>query len=334
MQIILNGFGEYLGEKNTEILTISENREVKKEIPIYEVDELYLMDGNSVSTSALSLCALYDIPIMLLSHTGKILSMNLPFNINGECRVKTRIAQYKSSNSIKGCEIAKNILLSKINNQRQLLIKHNQTFSSERIESRIFKIKEQPLIPELRNELNSLEGKASEQYFKEYFNLIPKQFKPEKRESYKTQNKFNNLLNLGYEILSAEIYKAVLLSHLDPYLGYLHGEQYLKPSLICDLIELFRFNIDEFLITYVQKLDLKESFELNGNKPFLTPIEMKKYILEVSKTFDNTLLHQRIKKFGKRTKLRTIIKEEPIKLAQYLREEKCEYAPFKLDNPS
>jgi CRISPR-associated protein Cas1 len=332
MQIVLNGFGEYLGERNTEILTISENHEVKKEIPIYEVEELYLMDGNSVSTSALSLCALYDVPVMLLSHTGKILSMNLPFNINGECRVKTRIAQYESRNSTKGCEIAKGILLSKINNQKQLLLKYNQFLSTEKIETRINKIKEQPLTPELRNELNSLEGKASEQYFKTYFNIIPSTFRPDKRESYKAQSKFNNLLNLGYEILSAEIYKSVLLSHLDPYLGYLHGEQYLKPSLICDLIEPFRYNVDEFLITYILKIDPKDSFEMEGKKPYLTSMEMKNYILELSKTFDNTLEHQRIKKFGKRAKLRTLIKEEPIRLAQYLRDEKTEYIPFRLNN--
>jgi CRISPR-associated protein Cas1 len=333
MQIVLNGFGEYLGEKNTEILTISENREVKKEIPIYEVEELYLMDGNSCSTSALSLCALYDVPVLLLSHTGKILSMNMPFNINGECRVKTRIAQYESSNNEKGCEIAKKILLSKINNQKQLLLKYNQSLSTERIEQKIVKIKEQPLTPELRNELNSLEGKASEQYFKTYFNIIPNTFRPNKRESYKAQNKFNNLLNLGYEILGAEIYKAVLLSHLDPYLGYLHGEQYLKPSLICDLIELFRYSIDEFLITYILKLDPKNSFEMKGSKPYLTPIEMKNYILELSRTFDKTLEHQRIKNFGKRAKLRTIIKEEPLRLAQYLRGEKTEYTPYTLKLP-
>jgi len=331
MQIVLNGFGEYLGEKNTEILTISENHEVKKEIPIYEVEELYLMDGNSVSTSALSLCALYDIPVMLLSHTGKILSINMPFNINGECRVETRLAQYESRNSTKGCEIAKSILLSKINNQRQLLAKHNLIISTEIIEERITKIN-QPLTQEIRARLNSYEGKLSQQYFKQYFYLIPSTFRPDKREGYKTQNKFNNLLNLGYEVLNAEIYKAVLLSHLDPYLGWLHGNQYLKPSLIYDLIELFRYNVDEFLVSYILKLDPKDSFEMEGKKPYLTSLEMKNYIIELSKTFDKTIKYQRIKKFGKKSKLRTVIKEEPIRLAQYLRGEKTEYLSFRLNN--
>ncbi|MCJ7720688.1 MAG: hypothetical protein MUO36_04390 [Candidatus Hadarchaeum sp.] len=40
--------------------------------------------------------------------------------------------------------------------------------------------------------------------------------------------------------------------------------------------------------------------------------------------------HQRIKKYGERSKIRTAIGEEPIKLAQYLRGEKEDYLPIKI----
>lgn len=331
MQIILNGYGEYLGTKNNKSLAIFNNGEMKKQIPFYNVDEVYLMDGNSCSTDALTLCALYDVTVFLLSHTGKILSVNLPFNENSESRVKTRIAQYESSQSEKGTEIAKSILLSKINNQKSLLEKYNHTFDSEFIEKKINKI-EGKLTCDIRTKLNGFEGKFSELYFTKYFNLLPKVFIPDKRLGYKAQDKTNNLLNLGYEILSGEIYKSIILSHLDPYLGFLHSEQYLKPSLICDLQELFRFIVDEFLISYILQLDPKDSFEMEGKKPYLIPIEMKKFIIEVSKIFDKTIEHQRIKKYGKKSTIRTIIKEEPIKLAQYLRDEKPDYTSFTFNN--
>ena len=41
--------------------------------------------------------------------------------------------------------------------------------------------------------------------------------------------------------------------------------------------------------------------------------------------FDKRIEHQRIKKFGKYSTIRTAIREEPIKLAQYLRGEKESY---------
>lgn len=43
--------------------------------------------------------------------------------------------------------------------------------------------------------------------------------------------------------------------------------------------------------------------------------------------FDKRIKHQRIKKYGERSKVRTAIREEPIKLAQYLKGEKEGYGP-------
>jgi len=47
----------------------------------------------------------------------------------------------------------------------------------------------------------------------------------------------------------------------------------------------------------------------------------------INRLFDKRIKHQRIKKYGRRSKIRTIIREEPIKLAQYLRGEKEKYEP-------
>lgn len=41
--------------------------------------------------------------------------------------------------------------------------------------------------------------------------------------------------------------------------------------------------------------------------------------------FEKRIEHQRIKKYGEHSKIRTAIREEPIKLAQYLRGEKEDY---------
>lgn len=46
---------------------------------------------------------------------------------------------------------------------------------------------------------------------------------------------------------------------------------------------------------------------------------------------DKRIKHQRIKKYGGRSKIRTAIKEEQVKLAQYLRDEKDSYEPVVLE---
>jgi CRISPR/Cas system-associated endonuclease Cas1 len=59
----------------------------------------------------------------------------------------------------------------------------------------------------------------------------------------------------------------VRYAHLDPYLGYLHSIQSAKPSLVCDIQEIFRGLIDEFLIGYSQKLK-RDDFEDKGGRCF------------------------------------------------------------------
>ena len=61
---------------------------------------------------------------------------------------------------------------------------------------------------------------------------------------------------------------------------------------------------------------------------FLKRKESYKLIKTVNGLFDKRVKHQRIKKFGKYSTIRTIIKEEPIKLALYLRGEKTSYNPI------
>lgn len=58
---------------------------------------------------------------------------------------------------------------------------------------------------------------------------------------------------------------------------------------------------------------------------FLKRKENYKMIKAINELFDKRIQHQRIKRYGERSKIRTTIGEEAIKLAQYFREEKESY---------
>ena len=45
---------------------------------------------------------------------------------------------------------------------------------------------------------------------------------------------------------------------LEPYLGFLHSLQHGKPSLVCDLQDVYRYLIDDYLIERGQKLRKKD----------------------------------------------------------------------------
>jgi CRISPR/Cas system-associated endonuclease Cas1 len=92
-----------------------------------------------------------------------------------------------------------------------------------------------------------------------------------------------------------------LKSILEPYLGFLHSEQFGKPSLVCDFQELYRYLIDDFVIQYCQRL-ARRDFTLKTEK-------------------------LSAKKKGKRQTIETLINEEILLFAKYLRRERNVWIP-------
>jgi CRISPR-associated endonuclease Cas1 len=119
--------------------------------------------------------------------------------------------------------------------------------------------------------------------------------------------------------LKGEVYKAVLENHLDPYLGYLHSIQFSKPSMVCDLQEPFRAVIEEFLLEYHTRLD-KSCFIKHGNRVFLKQNEKFDMINKVLKKLEEKIPYNR-RNYSKTTKIKIVIREETIKVAQYIRGE-------------
>jgi CRISPR-associated protein Cas1 len=325
MQIILNEFGQYLGSDRGNFIVYKDKKPIKR-IPFYKVKQVILTPGNMVSTSALFWCSVYNIDLMITSNTGRPLSMMLP--LTSSAHVKTRIKQYEAYYNSKGVEIAKAILNAKIQNQISLLERHG--FDGHKLDYLVEKLSkiDGEKVDDIRPKLMGIESRCSKVYFGHFKTLFPDFLQPPKRVKYNAEDPLNNLLNLGYEVLKGEVYRGVMYAHLDPYLGYLHSIQFAKPSLVCDIQEIFRGLIDEFLIGYSQKLK-EDDFEKKGERMFLKRKESYKMIKAINELFDKRIQHQRIKKYGERSKIRTAIREEPIKLGQYLRGEKERYVPAK-----
>jgi len=109
-----------------------------------------------------------------------------------------------------------------------------------------------------RNRLNSIEGKFSEAYFKQIMRFLPEKLRPEGRKTFKAYDGVNNIFNLAYEILSWKVHRAIIEAKLEPSLGFLHSVQFGKPSLVCDLQELYRYLVEDSLIQYWQDVRGKD----------------------------------------------------------------------------
>ncbi len=118
MSLALTEFGDYLGVEGLNFI-LKRDGEVRNRVPFYQAKQMLLTPKGCVSTRALFFAATYGINTLLLSHSGKPLSVLMPLNQlgNGELKLK----QYKFCESPQGIEVAKKIVVTKLHNQKTLL---------------------------------------------------------------------------------------------------------------------------------------------------------------------------------------------------------------------
>lgn len=181
-------------------------------------------------------------------------------------------------------------------------------------------------LKDVRKRLLHIEGKATETYYHQIFQLLPKKLKIEKRKSWKAYDGINNAFNLAYTLLRFRVHSAILKAHLEPYLGFVHTETHSKPSLVCDFMELYRSLIDNFVIQFSQTLTPKDFIlkpewffvQKLGKRQVLNKEKTKQLTQKLNEYFETKIEIPRIRHGNKQT-LETLINEEALLLAKYLR---------------
>src|ERR1039457_6898569 len=113
-------------------------------------------------------------------------------------------------------------------------------------------------IIELRRKLVSYESMHSKRYFSQIFQLFNEEIRPNGRSTFLAYDGLNNTFNLAYEILRWKVHIALQRSNLEPFLGYLHSIQHGKPSLICDFMKIYRYLMDDFIISFCKETKVKD----------------------------------------------------------------------------
>lgn len=105
-----------------------------------------------------------------------------------------------------------------------------------------------------------IEGMASRIYFEAISSVMPEKYRFEGRSRNPAKDEFNAMLNYGYGVLYSLVEKACIIAGLDPYIGFLHTDSYNKQSLVFDIIECFRFYVDEVVVFLFTKRMVKDEF--------------------------------------------------------------------------
>jgi CRISPR-associated protein Cas1 len=331
VNITLDGNGHYLGNEKGCFVVKDRNREVVEKHPLFEseIGEVILKSGNCVSTGVLASMGFWNIDCMVITNRGRPVAMLRSFD--DDSHVETRLYQYEAyKNTGKAIGIMKQIVKAKIEGQNQILRKYglrNHAF----LEDRIDEIECDNLIL-ARRKLMHIEGKCSTHYFNQVFQLLP--FRPENKKGYNAFDGVNNIFNLAYEVLAWKVHTALLKAKLEPFLGFLHTLKHGTPSLTCDFQELYRYLMDDFVIQYCQQLKRTDfvlkwenvSSNRKAKREYLSDSLTKELTLKLNEYFKMIVGVPRIMR-GEKQELETLINEEALLFASFLRTERAIWIP-------
>ena len=332
--LLLKSHGRYLGYAGMNFIIRDKLRNTVKQTPFYKIGEILLQTGNTVSTGALASAGFWGIDVLIMTSSGRPVATMIALDDNSH--VKTRICQYEAYKNRKGVEIAKQLVLGKIEAQSQILKKYKlDGFETHTLLSKDqIKLLYAENVDKIRHKLHTVEGKYQKHYWKQIVPLFPKFLQINKREGYRAYDAGNNLFNIAYEILRWKIYRAIIKSKMETHLGFLHRISESHPALVSDLMELYRAYIDDFLIRYAKTLKQKHfikryekgHYEKKTPRIYLDHPNTNNLIKTLNKYFEMTVNIPRMRR-GKKQKIETLISEECSLLAQYLRNEKESWTP-------
>lgn len=163
------------------------------------------------------------------------------------------------------------------------------------------------------NSIRGYEGNASKSYFSVLAQLIPQDFKFEKRSFRPSLDEFNALLNYFLGILYNRIEKFCLIAGIDPNLGFFHRDDYNRASFVFDYIEKYRYIPYTCVLKLFRGNQVRKSYFSNENNEFLLNECGKSELVPLFyKDLNKTVLYK-----GKKIKLIESIQQDLFQLAKY-----------------
>lgn len=288
--IVVQNNQAYVGLKGGEIY-IRVNEEVVSRHPIHQISSLSLYGAIPMSTQALSILMENGIPVSYFSPAGRFLGVAHGLPSSG---VDARIGQCH----IWGCPekrlaIAKEVIRSKIHNQRVILMRNGG--ASETVLKEMARLRDscnsQPSLGELRG----VEGAAALLYFSNFATMLKNEahFDFNGRNRRPPKDETNSLLSLAYSMLSKELTGVAYSVGLDPYLGFFHSPRYGRPALALDMMEEFRPLIaDSVVLTMINRGEVsKEDFAFTTKGVILRDSGRRQFWRAWARRMDTEITH-------------------------------------------
>ena len=324
MQIVINSYGSYIRKRGECFEIKIDDR--KMEVSSSKIQSILISTSAMISTDAIQLAHENNVDIVFLDKYGNPFSRVWHSKFGSTNYIRRKQLEY--SDNIIGLDLVIEWIAKKIENQEELLEKLLRTRKENEVLGeyieKISRAKKEITnlkgnnIEEIRNNIFAIEGKAGRVYFQAINNVLPKKFQFTARSRNPAKDEFNAILNYGYGVLYSKVERACIVSGLDPYIGFLHTDNYGKKSFVFDIIELFRHFVDEVVVKLFSKRMVKQTMFKEIPNGILLDKEGKQLLLgKLNENFEDTVRYR-----GRNIKKKNIMEFECHRIANSFIKEK------------
>lgn len=218
-------------------------------IEIVHLSGLIVVGRVAITTPALYLLLGYDVPVVIVSRSGRVRGRVVPFRSNS---VRARLAQAcLLQDEPPKLIVARRIVCSKVDAMRSVLARYARNDSSAFPQAARLALDRAARAASKANSratLLGIEGSATAAYWNAFSRLNKSELAFHGRSRRPPADPVNALLSFGYALLLSEWTVAIEALGLDPYVSVYHEISDRRPGLALDLMEPFRHAVVDRLV--------------------------------------------------------------------------------------
>lgn len=301
MELYINTYGTYVHVKDQMFeIRVPEKEDSsnykKTHFSAKKVKSIILPKSAALSTDAVFLALQFNVDIIFVAYDGKPVGRVWHSKLGSTTKIRKR--QLEVSMSPEAVKWVKSWIQEKLENQIQFLkdLKKHRAKKAEFIQTKIDAIEalagsvahlEGNKVSDIADTLRGLEGSAGRHYFETLSKLLAKEYQFSGRSFRPANDAFNAFLNYSYGILYSKVEKSLIIAGIDPYLGFMHRDDYNQLSMVYDFIEPFRTYADRAVYKLFSAKKINQSHTDEITNGISLNAEGKKIIVEqFNKTFD------------------------------------------------
>jgi CRISPR-associated protein Cas1 len=320
MQLVINSPGTFITQKDG--CFHLKNEDKRFDISPQKVESIIISNKAMITSQAVVAALENNIDVVFLDTYGHPIGRIWFAKMGSTALIRRN--QLKVAENEKGLELVTDMIRQKMENQAAFLKKlmyarpGKETFFTgaisviEKSVNSLSKLDGSP--DEVRNTIMGLEGTAGRAYFQSMSKTMPEKYYFKGRSRQPAKDPFNAVLNYCYGILYSTVEKACILSGLDPYVGFLHTDNYNKKSFVFDLIEPFRIFAEQTAVYLFTGKQIKDAYFTKTENAVSLNTNGKPVVVEtMNKHLDETVRYRK-----KNVKRKHIIRHESHRLANIL----------------